>query len=153
MSGPEYKERDIDGETYKIRLLGTSDAIEVGEKLSTLFGPIVAAYQEMRIGVMDNFYSEVASHLIIRTKDIDVKNTIKKLLYETYVGSHRLTFSGNDEMNYEYYFSGKLSLLFKVVGAALEFNYPEVFSFVSSVAKDLQTLLSEETTQAPKPQQ
>lgn len=152
MSGPEYKEREIDGETYKVRLLGTSDAIEVGEKLSSIFLPLVAAYQEMREGITENFYSEVASHLIIRTKDVDVKNTIKKLLYETYIGSHRLTFTGvNDEMNYENYFSGKLSLLFKVVGAALEFNYPEVFSYVSSVAKDLQTLLSEETTQGQIP--
>lgn len=139
----EYKSRNIDGVEFRVRLLPVDEGIDVLEKISSLFLPIFAAHKEMQEGITENFYSEVAAHLIARTRDIDVKNSIRSLLQETYVGSMKLSFDGKGSVDYNSYFSGKYALLFKVVGFALEINYPDFFSLASSAIQDLKIRLSQ----------
>ena len=139
----EYKSRTIDGVNFRIRLLNTDEGLDVLEKLNSIIVPVFASYKEMQEGITDNFYSEVAAYIVARTKDIDIKNTIRTLLQETYVGSMKMSFDGKGSVDYSSYFSGKYALLFKVVGFALEINYPDFFSLASSALQDLKTRLSQ----------
>lgn len=143
----EKKTKIIQDTEYTVRLLNTDDGIDVLNILTSIIAPIYAAKMDQEEFLTDTFYSEVAAHILLKLKEVDIKAAIKKLLYDVSINSAKLSFSGNTACEYNEYFSGKYKLLLEVLAFAIKENFPDFFSPVSAGLEGLKTQLFSETKQ------
>lgn len=127
----KIRTKKIDGHEYTITVMSTTPALKVGQALTKLVGPVIAAIldneknEDIRIEE-SNMFSQIAATLVYNMEEMDLMDLIKTLLKDSYLESQPLDIEED--------FAGRMGTLASVVTFALRENFGDFFPKLSEGA-------------------
>lgn len=121
----DYAKTEIEGVTYKIRLLNTSEAFITAQEFLKLSLPSLGAFADGVKTMDDPFgdnttFTAIAYSFVKQMGDVNVLELVKMLLGGT--------LCDGEPIDFEKHFRGKIGLLVKVIEFALKENYGSFFT-------------------------
>lgn len=150
----EAKEAVIEGVTYKVMPLLTSEGLIILTRLTKLMAPAAAAGlggetdaegvdEELNIG-------RAVAALAASLEEAQTLDTIKRLVSEQRV-QHTNPEGNMVPLRFDHHFSGDYKALFQVVKLSLEVNFGDFFGVVGGLFKEaLATELVKKAAKSPK---
>lgn len=167
---PESLKRIIDDIEFTIELMPTSTALDKNGPyaiVQNIIAPPMATWIESQINFNEGWLLEATvSYLTGFNQYGDINNLAYKLLnncYATHVGvnkagSGKITFEKNvgwdkDPFHYDNFFRGRYLTLAKLIGFALEVNYPDFFGKLSIIGQLLKGFMESEKNKSQQAQE